>query len=98
MTYEIIQDGDKTIIRVEGRIDTQTAPQLETCIMDSVEKATNLAIDLSDVEYISSSGLRLLLAMQKIMAKQGEMVVAGANDEIKEVFDITGFADILTLV
>ena len=98
MTYEIIQDGDKTIIRVEGRIDTQTAPQLETGIMDSVEKATNLAIDLSDVEYISSSGLRLLLAMQKIMAKQGEMVVAGANDEIKEVFDITGFADILTLV
>lgn len=98
MTYEIIQDGDKTIIKVEGRIDTQTAPQLETGIMDSVEKATNLAIDLSDVEYISSSGLRLLLAMQKIMAKQGEMVVAGANDEIKEVFDITGFADILTLV
>ena len=90
-------EGTKLIVTVIGRIDSVTAPELESDIKASVENVTNLEIDFEKVEYISSAGLRVLLSAQKVMNKQGQMIVLNANDEIKEVFDITGFTDILTI-
>ncbi len=80
-----------------GRLDTTTAPQLEEIIKNELEGVGELSLDFEKLEYISSAGLRVLLAAQKIMNKQGNMVIRNANADIKEVFDITGFADILTI-
>ena len=88
---------NKLEIALVGRLDTTTAPQLEAELKESLDGITDLQLDFGELEYISSAGLRVLLAAQKIMNKQGEMVIKHANDDIKEVFDITGFADILTL-
>lgn len=85
------------LVEAEGRIDTTTAPQAETEIKDGIEDVTSLVIDFSKVEYISSAGLRVLLTLQKIMNKQGSMVIKNANEEIMEIFEITGFSDILTI-
>ena len=90
---------DKTLnVKVGGRLDTMTAPELEKVLKESLPGVEDLTIDLSDLEYISSAGLRVLLAAQKIMNAQGTMKVAGARDVIMEVFDVTGFSDILTLI
>ena len=96
---EIIKtkDGAKLTLAVEGRLDTTTAPQLEEVVKTELEGITELKFDLAKLEYISSAGLRVLLAAQKIMNKQGTMIINNANDEIMEVFEITGFADILTI-
>lgn len=96
---EIIKNqNDKELtISLVGRLDTNTAPELETALKASVEGIEKLVFNFEKLEYISSAGLRVLLEAQKIMNKQGEMSVINANSDIKEVFDITGFSAILTV-
>lgn len=90
--------GATLTLDIEGRIDTTTAPALEGELKRSVTSdVKNLVLDFAKVEYISSAGLRVLLAAQKVMKKQGSMVVKNVNDVIMEVFDVTGFSDILTI-
>ncbi len=90
-------DGQKVTLALEGRLDTMTAPQLETEVKASIEGITDLRFDLTSLDYISSAGLRVLLSTQKQMNKQGNMVIAGANEDILEIFEVTGFIDILTV-
>ena len=90
-------NGNALKIILEGRLDTTTAPQLEAQLQDALGSATDLKFDLEKLEYISSAGLRVLLASQKIMNKQGTMVISNASAEVKEIFDVTGFSDILTI-
>lgn len=91
-------EADKTLnIALEGRLDTTTAPQLEAELKQSIADNTKLVFDFEKLEYLSSAGLRVLLAVQKVMNKQGEMVICNVNDVISEVFEVTGFADILTI-
>ena len=97
MTITKTAEGSALSLALEGRLDTTTAPQLEAELQDSIEGVTDLVMDFEKLEYISSAGLRVLLAAQKIMNKQGEMKLIHVCDDIKEVFDITGFADILTV-
>lgn len=82
---------------LEGRLDTTTAPQLEEEIKGSVAGITELYFDVNALEYISSAGLRVLLAAQKIMNKQGKMVVKNVSEEVNEILEVTGFSDILTI-
>lgn len=89
--------GEQLTVVIEGRVDTTTAPTLEEEVKASVDGITELIFDFAKVDYISSAGLRVLLSMQKVMNKQGSMVVKGANDDIKEIFDVTGFVDILNI-
>ena len=84
-------------LRLEGRLDTTTAPQLEEELKQSIADVTELVMDFEALEYISSAGLRVLLSAQKIMNKQGEMRLTGVTEAVREVFDITGFSDILTI-
>lgn len=98
MTINKTQNGNALTVAIEGRLDTTTAPQLETELKDSLDGITELTMDLSTLEYISSAGLRVLLSAQKIMNKQGEMKVAGANETVLEAFEVTGFSDILNIV
>ena len=85
-------------IALEGRLDTNTAPQLETELKTSLSGITELELDFSGLEYISSAGLRVLLAAQKTMSRQGKMTIRNVNETIMEVFEITGFVEILTIV
>lgn len=89
--------GSKLTVALEGRLDTVTAPQLEGELKDSYEGVSELVMDIEKLEYISSAGLRVLLSAQKTMNKQGSMVVKNASDEVKEIFEVTGFSDILTI-
>lgn len=89
--------GSTLNIALEGRLDTTTAPQLETELKESIADNTELILDFEKLEYLSSAGLRVLLAAQKIMNKQGKMVIRNVNDVISEVFEVTGFSDILTI-
>ena len=95
---EIIKtkEGSKMTIALEGRLDTTTAPSLDAVVGSELGDVTELVYDFNKLEYVSSAGLRVLLSAQKIMNKQGKMVVKNVNDDIKEVFEITGFSDILT--
>ncbi len=97
MTIEQTKNGTELTVALTGRLDTTTAPELETALQQSLPGITSLTFDLEGLEYISSAGLRLLLSAQKEMNRQGKMVVRGANETIREVFDITGFTDIMTL-
>ena len=90
-------ENDKLTIALEGRLDTLTAPQLDAEIQGKLDGIKSLVINLKNVEYISSAGLRIFLAAQKIMNKQGSMVVKNASSAIKEIFEVTGFCDILTI-
>lgn len=90
-------EGNQLTVAVEGRLDTTTAPELEASLKESIEGVSTLVIDLANLEYISSAGLRVLLAAQKIMMKQGKMIVTNPNDVISEIFEVTGFRDILTI-
>ena len=89
--------GSELVFSLEGRLDTTTAPQLEDAVKSNVDGVEKLTFDMAALEYISSAGLRVLLSAQKIMNKQGEMVIKNASDEVKEIFDVTGFSDILTI-
>ena len=82
---------------LEGRLDTVTAPDFEKAVAESIEDATELILDFADLEYISSAGLRVLLSAQKAMIGKGTMKVRNANETILEIFEVTGFADILTI-
>lgn len=84
-------------LALEGRLDTGSAPQLEAELKQSVNGVTNLIFDMKKLEYTSSAGLRVLLSAQKVMNKQGEMVICNVNEEIMEVFEVTGIVDILTI-
>lgn len=90
-------EGKVLNIALEGRLDTTTAPQLEAELKQSVADNTELIFDFEKLEYLSSAGLRILLAAQKVMNKQGKMVIRNVNDVISEVFEVTGFVDILTI-
>lgn len=90
------ENGTLTI-SVEGRLDTTTAPELEAVVDDTLSDVKDLVLDFAALEYISSAGLRVILKAQKIMNKQGSMKLINVNDSIMEVFDITGFVDILTV-
>ena len=92
------KEGSKLTVEVSGRLDTTTAPDLEASLKEDIDDVDELVIDLSNLDYISSAGLRVLLAAQKIMMKQGKMVVTNPNDVITEIFEVTGFSDILTIV
>ncbi len=91
------KEGSKLTIGLEGRLDTTTAPQLETELKTALEDVTELVFEIKDLAYISSAGLRVLLSAQKVMNKQGSMVIRGASEEVMEIFDVTGFVDILTI-
>lgn len=90
-------DDTKLTVHLEGRLDTTTAPQLEESMKASINGVTELVMDFEKLEYISSAGLRVLLSCQKIMSKQGSMKVVHVSDLIKEIFEVTGFIDILTI-
>lgn len=91
------REQDKLTFLLEGRLDTVTAPQLEAEVKDNVDGVKELVFDFEKLEYVSSAGLRVLLASQKIMNKQGTMCIRHVNEVIMEVFEVTGFSDILTI-
>ena len=91
------KDGASLTLVLEGRLDTMTAPLLESELKSSIDGIEKLFLDFASLEYISSAGLRVLLSMQKIMNKQGSMVIRNVNEDVMDIFDITGFADILTI-
>lgn len=97
MNIQVTKENDKLFIALEGRLDTTTAPQLEKTLKAEVSNHKELVIDFAQLEYISSAGLRVLLAAQKVMNRQGEMIILHVNETIMEIFDITGFADILNI-
>ncbi len=97
MTIDKKGQGTELEISVSGRLDTTTAPQLEAELKRSIDGVTALVFDFSELEYLSSAGLRVLLAAQKVMNKQGSMVIRHVNETIMEVFEITGFSEILTV-
>lgn len=97
MTIEQKKEGTALTVTLTGRLDTTTAPELEKALQESLPGVESLAFVLDGLEYISSAGLRVLLSAQKVMNRQGKMVVRGANETIREVFDITGFSDIMTI-
>ena len=84
-------------LSLEGRLDTTTAPQLEAELQDATDGIDELTLDLSALEYVSSAGLRVLLSAQKIMMKQGSMTVTHVSETVMEIFEVTGFVDILTI-
>ena len=91
-------DGTKLNFALSGRLDTTTAPVFEKELKEALNGIDDLALDFSELDYISSAGLRVLLSAQKIMnATKGTMKVVGANDIVKEIFEVTGFSDILTI-
>ena len=90
-------EESKLTVALEGRLDTTTSPELEKSLSDSLPGVTELVMDLEKLEYISSAGLRVLLSAQKIMMKQGKMIVRNVNATIMEILEVTGFVDILTI-
>ena len=97
MTISQNKEGSKLTITLEGRLDTTTAPELETELKTALDGVTELVFDIKDLAYISSAGLRVLLSAQKVMNKQGDMVVKNVSEEVNEIFEVTGFSDILTI-
>ena len=97
MTIEIKRNAEETIIELVGRLDTTTAPALDKTINEDIGDTKNLVIDIKRLEYISSAGLRVLLGAQKKLQKIGSMKVTNVREEVMEVFEMTGFADILTI-
>lgn len=97
MTITKELNGTNLTIALEGRLDTMTAPELEAELNQSLGNADSLTLDFSKLEYISSAGLRVLLSAHKIMSAKGGMKVTNVNEIVREVFEVTGFADILTI-
>ncbi len=97
MTITKHQDGAKLEIALKGRLDTTTAPELEKALQQDLKTAEELTMDFSELDYISSAGLRVLLSAHKVMMRKGGMKVTHVNDVVQEVFDVTGFADILDI-
>lgn len=97
MTIEKKIENGNVTLTITGRLDTTTAPELEKALDNVLDGAKELVFDMTGLEYISSAGLRVILKAQKAMNAQGSMKLTGVNDSIMEVFDITGFLDILTI-
>lgn len=97
MTIEKNANGENLEIKLVGRLDTTTAPALEAELKKSLDVVKKLVFDFLSLEYLSSAGLRVLLAAQKVMNKQGEMIIRNVNDTIQEIFEVTGFSEILTI-
>ena len=97
MTIEIKKNAEATIVEVAGRLDTLTASSLDKAINEDIGEVKHLVLDLKNLEYISSAGLRVLLGAQKKMQKIGFMKVTNVCEEVMEVFEMTGFADILVI-
>ena len=97
MTIEKTMSGTASVLKIAGRLDTTTAPELESTIDNCTAGIKELILDCSALEYVSSAGLRVILKAQKLMNAQGSMKLTGVNETIMEIFDITGFADILTI-
>ena len=90
-------ENGKGVIAPEGRLDTVTAPEMEKAIREILPGLTELTLDFSGLDYISSAGLRVLLSAQKAMNAQGEMKLCNVNESVMEIFEVTGFSDILTI-
>ncbi len=97
MTINVNKNGQEMTVTVAGRLDTTTAPELEGALKENLGDTASLVLDFAELDYISSAGLRVILGAQKIMNKQGKMVVRNVNAAITEVFEVTGFSDILTI-
>ncbi len=97
MTIEKMKEGRKLTLALDGRLDTTTAPQLEAEVTGSLTGVTELVLDFSRLEYLSSAGLRVILAAQKIMNRQGKLLICHVNATILEIFEVTGFCDIFTV-
>lgn len=97
MTIHNTLDGTERTIALEGRLDTTTSPELETVLNDSLDGVTALVFDFEKLDYISSAGLRVLLSAQKLMNRQGTMKILHVGEVIQEIFEVTGFSDILTI-
>ena len=97
MTIEKTIKGSTLNVVLSGRLDTITAPQLEAELKVSLDGITELILDFQNLEYLSSAGLRVLLAAQKVMNRQGTMTVMHVSDTVHEIFEVTGFIDILTI-
>ena len=97
MTITKSQNGSALTIALEGRLDTMTAPQLEASLKESYDSADSIVFDFSKLDYISSAGLRVLLSTHKLMSRKGGMKVTHVNDIVQEVFEVTGFGDILDI-
>ena len=97
MKYNLKQEDTKLIVNVEGELDVRTSPEFEQALLPALGGVKELVIDLEGLEYISSAGLRVLLSAAKVMEDQGEMVVKNAGETVMEVFEITGFDDLLNI-
>ena len=97
MIIEKNLNGKELTVTLTGRLDTTTSPQLEAEFKQSLADVEKLVLDFASLEYLSSAGLRVLLAAQKVMNKQGEMIIKNVNETINEIFEVTGFIDILTI-
>lgn len=98
LNINVKSEGEKLTVKLEGRLDTTTSPELESELDKNLDGIKELVFDFNDLEYLSSAGLRVLLNAQKTMNQQGEMKVTGVSDAVKEILDVTGFSDILTVV
>ncbi len=97
MEINKIKDGTALTIELEGRLDTVSAPQLETELKKSISGVETLIFDFAKLEYLSSAGLRVLLSSQKVMNRQGQMIIKNVNSTIADIFEVTGFSEILTV-
>ncbi len=97
MNINVKKNEEAVVMELDGRLDTTTAPQFEEAIKQNINGVKSLTLDFAGLEYISSAGLRILLAAQKAMNTQGSMVLKNVNETVRDVFEITGFADILTI-
>jgi len=97
MNVEKFKNGDELTLAVSGRLDTETAPQLDEIVTSSIDGITSLILDIKNLEYISSAGLRVLLKSHKAMTSQGSMKIVNVSDIVRSIFEVTGFTDILTI-
>ena len=98
LKIEKTMTGESAVLKLIGRLDTTTAVALEDAVTDCIASITELVLDCEELEYVSSAGLRVILQSQKQMSRRGEMKLIHVNETIMEIFDITGFGDILTIV
>ena len=97
MTINKTKTGSALTVALEGRLDTTTAPQLDSFLKEELPGVTDLTFDFAQLDYISSAGLRILLSAQKVMNRQGNMKIVNVSEILMEIFEVTGFVDILTI-
>ncbi len=97
MTIKTNKEGSVLTVAIEGKLDTRTAPELEEMLKDSLDGITKLVLDLKELVYISSAGLRIVVTAEQAMEKQGEMVIRNVNEDVMNIFEVTGFVDALNI-